>query len=348
MSKRRVNKEEKAVPQAEDKPKNAPKSNKWTDLGIRLISSFVLIFAQFFLFAAGHYVLFCELMILQILAFREIYNLSKEEEKEKTIGFGIKVFPYILLFTVSYFISAKQVLHHFISDTILNKYHSLICFAMLMIGLILFVIDLTPENDVYAYKRFSFGLCGSVVIGIAVNIFTKLATKSIFWFFLPVAGVVFNDSLAYFCGRLFGRHPLIKLSPKKTIEGFIGALILTPICTFFIPQIFKSYPFLYCPEAKPFDFKTTCVVPKEFIPTTYYIFGKTFELLPAQVHALFIGLFASLVAPFGGFFASGLKRSMGIKDFSNLIPGHGGILDRIDCQIVMGPFVYLYYITFVQ
>lgn len=42
-------------------------------------------------------------------------------------------------------------------------------------------------------------------------------------------------------------------------------------------------------------------------------------------------LFASLIAPFGGFFASGLKRALQIKDFSNLIPGHGGVTDRLDC-----------------
>jgi phosphatidate cytidylyltransferase len=55
-----------------------------------------------------------------------------------------------------------------------------------------------------------------------------------------------------------------------------------------------------------------------------------------------LSLFASTIGPFGGFFASGLKRSIKIKDFSNLIPGHGGISDRMDCQLIMGSFVYFY------
>jgi phosphatidate cytidylyltransferase len=57
---------------------------------------------------------------------------------------------------------------------------------------------------------------------------------------------------------------------------------------------------------------------------------------------LILSLFASTIGPFGGFFASGLKRSIKIKDFSNLIPGHGGISDRMDCQLIMGSFVYFY------
>jgi phosphatidate cytidylyltransferase len=52
-----------------------------------------------------------------------------------------------------------------------------------------------------------------------------------------------------------------------------------------------------------------------------------------QWHALALGLFASIIAPFGGFFASGFKRAFKIKDFGDSIPGHGGITDRMDCQV---------------
>ncbi len=61
-----------------------------------------------------------------------------------------------------------------------------------------------------------------------------------------------------------------------------------------------------------------------------------------------MSVFASLIAPFGGFFASGLKRAFKVKDFDSLIPGHGGAMDRFDCQLGMGTFVHVYYSTFVQ
>lgn len=55
-----------------------------------------------------------------------------------------------------------------------------------------------------------------------------------------------------------------------------------------------------------------------------------------------LAVFASLIAPFGGFFASVFKRAIKIKDFGDSIPGHGGMTDRMDCQLLMGTFTYLY------
>jgi phosphatidate cytidylyltransferase len=66
-----------------------------------------------------------------------------------------------------------------------------------------------------------------------------------------------------------------------------------------------------------------------------------------QFHILVFATFASLIAPFGGFFASGLKRTFKIKDFGDSIPGHGGITDRMDCQFIMGFFAYMYYHSFI-
>ena len=66
-----------------------------------------------------------------------------------------------------------------------------------------------------------------------------------------------------------------------------------------------------------------------------------------QFHILVFATFASLVAPFGGFFASGLKRTFNIKDFGDSIPGHGGMTDRMDCQFIMGFFSFMYYQSFI-
>ena len=69
---------------------------------------------------------------------------------------------------------------------------------------------------------------------------------------------------------------------------------------------------------------------------------------PIYIHEFFMALFASLVAPFGGFFASAIKRAYGKKDFTSLIPGHGGLMDRFDCQFLMLYFTGVYYNTFIK
>lgn len=74
----------------------------------------------------------------------------------------------------------------------------------------------------------------------------------------------------------------------------------------------------------------------------------TVWIAPVQLHALVMACFASLIAPFGGFFASGVKRAFNVKDFGHSIPGHGGMTDRMDCQFLMGFFSYMYYQSFIK
>jgi phosphatidate cytidylyltransferase len=88
------------------------------------------------------------------------------------------------------------------------------------------------------------------------------------------------------------------------------------------------------------------------MPHTYYLpiwfpLASSYKIAPMQFHILVFATFASLIAPFGGFFASGLKRTFKIKDFGDSIPGHGGITDRMDCQFIMGFFAYMYYHSFI-
>jgi len=172
-----------------------------------------------------------------------------------------------------------------------------------------------------------------------------------------------NDIMAYFCGIAFGKkiinRPLFRLSPKKTWEGFIGALICTLLFAFFTAPLLlgPGHEWLYCPSQEPH-----CVPNPAFVQRTYQVpkfvrelpieqwsgpIPKTIELYPLQLHAIILALFASLVAPFGGFLASAIKRAYHAKDYAALFPGHGGFMDRVDCQFMMCTFTYVYLNTFI-
>lgn len=112
-----------------------------------------------------------------------------------------------------------------------------------------------------------------------------------------------NDTAAYFVGMNFGKHRLAPtVSPKKSVEGLCGGLIAT------------------CGAAVAITF----VWPRE---------------LPL-VHAVALGAGIVLFATLGDLFESLLKRDAGVKDSGNLLPGHGGILDRFDSMVFVVPFVY--------
>ena len=113
-----------------------------------------------------------------------------------------------------------------------------------------------------------------------------------------------TDICAYFAGVTMGKHKLCpKISPKKTWEGAIGGILGSVILSGVFGLIFAK------------------------------------ALLP---HCLIIGFLASIISMFGDLTASIFKRKMGIKDYGNLIPGHGGILDRFDSVLFTGPVIYFY------
>jgi phosphatidate cytidylyltransferase len=178
--------------------------------------------------------------------------------------------------------------------------------------------------------------------------------EGMIWFFLPVSLVVCNDIFAYLCGITFGRTQLIKLSPKKTLEGFVGAWVLTVIFGYGLTNALMQYDYFTCPVNDlganfwtGLRCSTNPVFQKQAIDLPLWISTQPIQVAPIQFHIFVFATFASLIAPFGGFFASGLKRTFKIKDFGDSIPGHGGMTDRMDCQFIMGLFAYMYYHSFI-
>lgn len=150
-----------------------------------------------------------------------------------------------------------------------------------------------------------FGICYIVIFLMFIPII-RAAENGVFLIWYVIFAAWGTDVFAFIFGRLIGKHKFSKISPNKTIEGCvagtIGAVVLVLIYTVLIN-----------------NFAGTNI--------NYISIG-------------IVGFMLSVLSQIGDFAASSIKRFAGIKDFSHLIPGHGGMLDRIDSIIFIAPFAY--------
>ena len=162
--------------------------------------------------------------------------------------------------------------------------------------------------------------------------------------------------MALFLGKLVGRNRLIEVSPKKTWEGFVGSSIFTILIAFVMSNQLCKYEYMICPveyqivESKPYVMPCNRSHLFKQLKHTINVLGESYSInvYPFQYHAVIISIYISLIGPFGGFFASGLKRALGLKDFSTILPGHGGFNDRFDCTLFASPFISFYIETFIK
>jgi phosphatidate cytidylyltransferase len=266
------------------------------------------------------------------------------------------------------------------------RHHSMSSFALYMAGFVSFVLSLRRGHYAYQFQQYAWTHMILLVVFFPSSFFVSNIFEGLVWFLLPSSLIIVNDIAAYLAGFFCGRTPLIALSPKKTWEGFIGGFLGTVAAAFALARAFSKFRWMTCPRLdlslgaldcdpgplfEPRDFTAAELASWLRVPQGVQewvlslaskmlgwsadeaerrMSGAVFipNLEPIQLHAAALAVFASAVAPFGGFFASGFKRAFKMKDFGDTIPGHGGVTDRFDCQTVMAVFAYLYYWHFVE
>jgi phosphatidate cytidylyltransferase len=185
--------------------------------------------------------------------------------------------------------------------------------AWLLIGLLLYTIVLFTEMmvDHVKVRIEMIALCyvaGAIVPFLLSSLIRILTmTTGRYVVLIPFAIAFLSDGGAYFAGLKFGKHKLAPVvSPNKTIEGALGGLVAAML--------------------------------------GMLIYALVLDLAFSQFHvnygiAILYGLVGSLVGVFGDLCFSIIKRQTGIKDYGNLIPGHGGVLDRFDSMMMVAPLV---------
>jgi phosphatidate cytidylyltransferase len=157
--------------------------------------------------------------------------------------------------------------------------------------------------------RWAMGVAGALYIGMPFNYYLLLYTSGshgMVWALFVIFAVVANDALALLVGSRFGRHPFFPaISPRKTVEGAIAGV---------------------------------------FGSVVVMLVGVSAIIGEAPLHAIALGILVGVSAQTGDLVESQMKRIAEVKDSSNLIPGHGGVLDRLD-SILFPPILVYFYVT---
>ena len=176
-----------------------------------------------------------------------------------------------------------------------------VCIVILFLNIVFTSLKIEPK-DVFATF---LGICYILVFILFIPIlYASSNGKFLIWYILLIAWG--TDTFAFTFGKLFGKHKLTPISPKKSVEGSIGgtigAIVVTLIYT--------------------------------------YVVQKYVNLGLSYLYVAIITFVLSILSQIGDLAASSIKRTMDIKDYGNLLPGHGGMLDRIDSMIFIAPFAY--------
>lgn len=172
-------------------------------------------------------------------------------------------------------------------------------------------VTLNPvDDDVARGAMWTFGGVAYLgVLGSTLILLREIEFDGRSWVYVTILGTFATDTAAFFTGRAIGKTPLAPaISPKKTVEGFIGG----------------------------WGGGFAAVV------TASYLFREYDDLVFEPWHILVLGLSIPLAAAVGDLVESAMKRARHIKDASELIPGHGGVLDRFDSILFTFPTAYLF------
>lgn len=179
-------------------------------------------------------------------------------------------------------------------------------FIWLLVFFLLLAAELLAAHAKLQFSEICYtafaGLFFPLLLSALVRI--RCMENGVFLIIMPLILAFTADSGAYFAGRAFGKHKLAPvISPKKTIEGAVGGVLSTILFVTLYGLVLQI----------AFDF------------TVHYLAGLVY------------GLLGSVLSIVGDLTFSVIKRQVGIKDYGNVLPGHGGILDRFDSMVVVAP-----------
>ena len=242
-----------------------------------------------------------------ILAAIGVFEISKCIGWEKKFVLTIPTFIVALALPIlRYFLSGKSKPN---SVFLLFAMASAFLLLVYTVAYVMFTKNKYKLSDALTFFALSIYVIGCFSSVVIVRYTNFVEDQGKYMYLIIFLSAWICDTFAYFTGRFFGKHKLIPaISPKKTIEGAIGGIIFTFIAMMGYGCLLK-YAFKYD--------------------------GISF------VHLAILGVILPIVSQIGDLIASCIKRQYNIKDFGNVFPGHGGVIDRFDSPMLVAPVICL-------
>ena len=253
------------------------------------------------------------LMLAMFLSMHEVYG-AFEHRGDRPVKWVGYIYCVVAILSQGYYLKLHHAVFSQISPTLL----SLVMCTLL--GMVVIVLRGTPDFDSLAATVFPMlypGIFYVLILPLQDLNERLISTVALVLTFF-IANV--SDTFALFTGLRFGKHKLCPgISPKKTVEGAIGGLTASVLFSVLVPIVAKWL----------------CDVVPAFR-------GAQGDLPPLWCFAL-LGLVAGVLSQFGDLTASMIKRHCGIKDYGHILPGHGGIMDRMDGVLFCGAVCYVFF-----
>lgn len=262
----------------------------------------ILLLASILFSTESFYILFGLFLLIAVVEFCELIQLNK-------------ITSLILALGIYLFFYEANLKHNNLFSNAVVHYATLSALAITIIVSIKSVLFLFDEHEAKSniFSKYTY-LVGYIILPFVF--ITKIPfgekgynPKIIISIFILIWT---NDTFAYIVGKSMGKRKLFeRVSPKKTIEGFIGGVLFAVVASYIISRYY-------------------------FEPKEYYL--KKSVVIWMTI-ALIVGVFGTI----GDLIESKFKRAAGVKDSGAIMPGHGGILDRLDSVIFVAPIVFLFY-----
>lgn len=208
---------------------------------------------------------------------------------------------------IGYLVAISIALMHVVSDRMLSTVITLgvpILLFLLFLSVIITDMRITFKDMAFSFVGILYVVGFLGFLPLLYGVTGKISGKMLIWFVLIAAWG--TDVFAYLVGKNLGKHKFSKVSPNKTIEGCIGGMFGAVLFSLICAYVMNAY------------------------------FGTEIAYLTIGI----LSAILSLIGQVGDFSASVVKRYFDVKDFSELFPGHGGMLDRIDSVMFISPFAY--------